>query len=200
MSAGDELARLVMIRPLAPGRCRCRRRWPWPAVRRADVDLCRHQRRVLPLRGQPDKNTCSNRVSVREDVARRCVLRAIQDDMSSPEGIAHYRKRVAEELRNYSRNLEARRKKRTERLVRTEDKIRGLIEFIATGDRSEYVVATLRDLEAFARAEKAALAGLAEQASRPLRLPSNDEVMALAIDLEGCLTDDPEVGRATLRR
>jgi hypothetical protein len=74
------------------------------------------------------------------------------------------------------------------------------IEFIATGDRSEYVVATLRDLEAFARAEKAALAELAEQASRPLRLPSNDEVMALATDLEGCLTDDPEVGRATLRR
>jgi hypothetical protein len=51
-----------------------------------------------------------------------------------------------------------------------------------------------------ARAEKAALAEIAEEASRPLRLPSNDEVMALATDLEGCLTDDPEVGRATLRR
>jgi hypothetical protein len=62
------------------------------------------------------------------------------------------------------------------------------------------VIAILRDLEAFARAEKAALAEIAEQASRPLRLPSNDEVMALATDLEGCLTDDPEVGRATLRR
>src|SRR6185436_10646082 len=61
-------------------------------------------------------------------------------------------------------------------------------------------VATLHDLETFARAEKAALAELAEQASRPLRLPSNDEVMALATDLEGSLTDDPEVGRATLRR
>jgi hypothetical protein len=47
---------------------------------------------------------------------------------------------------------------------------------------------------------KAALAELAEQASRPFRLPSNDEVMALATHLEGRLTDDPEVGRATLRR
>jgi hypothetical protein len=150
--------------------------------------------------GNRTKNTCPNRVSVREDVARRCVLRAIQDDMSSPEGIAHYRKRVAEELRDYSRNLEARRKERTERLTRTEEKIRGLIEYIATGDRSEYVISTLHDLEAFARAEKAALAELAEQASRPLRLPSNDEVMALATDLEGRLTEDPEVGRATLRR
>ncbi|HEU4727308.1 MAG TPA: hypothetical protein VFT22_05455 [Kofleriaceae bacterium] len=43
---------------------------------------------------------------------------------------------VAEELRGYSRNLEARRKERVEHLARTEDKIRGLIEFIATGDRS----------------------------------------------------------------
>jgi hypothetical protein len=35
-------------------------------------------------------------------------------------------------LRDYSRNLEARRKERVERLARTEEKIRGLIEFIAT--------------------------------------------------------------------
>jgi hypothetical protein len=44
---------------------------------------------------------------------------AVQQEMSSPEGITHYRKRVAEELRDYSRNLEARRKERTERLART---------------------------------------------------------------------------------
>jgi len=62
------------------------------------------------------------------------------------------------------------------------------------------VVATLRDLEAFARAEKAALAELAQEANRPLRLPSIDEVTALAIDLEARLTDDPELGRAALRR
>jgi hypothetical protein len=71
---------------------------------------------------------------------------------------------------------------------------------VATGDRSEYVVATLRDLEAFARAEKAALAELAQEANRPLRLPSIEEVTALATDLEARLTDDPELGRAALRR
>jgi uncharacterized protein YbjQ (UPF0145 family) len=120
--------------------------------------------------------------------------------MLSPDGIAQFRKRIAEELRDYARNLEARRKERVERLARTEDKIRGLIEFIATGDRSEYVVSTLRDLEAFARSEKAALADLVQEAQRPLRLPSIDEVTALATDLEARLTDDPEVGRAALRR
>jgi DNA invertase Pin-like site-specific DNA recombinase len=150
--------------------------------------------------GNRTKGTCPNRVSVREDVARRCVLRAIQEHMLSPDGVAQFRKRVAEELRDYARNLEARRKERVERLERTEEKIRGLIEFIATGDRSEYVVATLRDLEAFARAEKATLAELAQEANRPLRLPSIDEVTVLATDLEARLTDDAELGRAALRR
>lgn len=39
-----------------------------------------------------------------------------------------------------------------------------------------------------------------QEAQRPLRLPSIDEVTALATDLEARLTDDPEVGRAALRR
>jgi hypothetical protein len=97
-------------------------------------------------------------------------------------------------------NLEARRKERVDRLARMEEKIRGLIEFIATGDRSEYVVATLRDLETFARSEKAALAEIAQEASRPLRLPSIEEVTALATDLEARLTEDPELKREALRR
>jgi hypothetical protein len=85
-------------------------------------------------------------------------------------------------------------------VARTEEKIRGLIEFITSGDRSEYVVATLRDLEAFARSEKAELADLAAQANRPLRLPSIEEVTALATDLGARLGDDVEIGREMLRR
>ena len=150
--------------------------------------------------GNRTKGTCPNRVSVREDIVRRKVIQGIQDYMLSDEGVAQFRKRVAEELRDYSRNLEARRKERVERLARTEEKIRGLIEFIAVGDRSEYVVATLRDLEAFARSEKVALAELAQEANRPLRLPSIEEVTALATDLEARLTEDAELGREALRR
>lgn len=150
--------------------------------------------------GNRKKNTCPNRVSFREDVARKCVLRAIQQEMLNPDEIAQFRKRIAEEVGDRSRNLEARRKERIERLARTEEKIRGLIEFIATGDRSEYVVATLRDLEAFARAEKAALAEIAEQANHPLHLPSIDEIRAVGLSVEEHLAADPEVGRATLRR
>jgi DNA-binding FrmR family transcriptional regulator len=47
---------------------------------------------------------------------------------------------VAEYLRDYSKNLEADIKERQERIQRTEGQIRGLIDFIAQGDRSQYVL------------------------------------------------------------
>jgi site-specific DNA recombinase len=146
------------------------------------------------------KGTCSFDMNVREDNARTKILAAVRDHLLSPEGVAHTRKRIAEELRDYSNKIAAELRDRRERLVRTEDKMRGLVDFIATGDRSEYVVSTLRDLEAFARQERAALAEL-EQASRePLRLPSIDEVCAQVADLDARLAQDPEAGREQLRR
>lgn len=150
--------------------------------------------------GNRTKGTCPNRVSVREDVVRRKVIRGIQEYMLSADGVPVFRRRIAEELRDFGRKLEAHRKERAERLERTEEKIRGLIEFIAMGDRSDYVTSTLRDLEAFARSEKAALAELAQEADRPIRLPSLEEVAALASDLEPRLMEDPELGREALRR
>ena len=98
--------------------------------------------------------------------------------MLSPEGIAQTRKRVAEELRDFSKKLDAELRDRRERLVRTEDKMRGLVDLIATGDRSEYVVSTLRDLETFTRQEREALADLERTSHEPLRLPSIEEVCA----------------------
>lgn len=65
---------------------------------------------------------------------------------------------MAEELRDHSKRLDAEVKDRRDRLKRTEGKIRGLIGFIATGDRSDYIASTLRDLEAFARTQKAEIA------------------------------------------
>jgi hypothetical protein len=78
--------------------------------------------------------------------------------------------------------------------------MRGLVDFIATGDRSEYVVSTLRDLEAFTRQERAALAELERASHEPLRLPSIEEVCAPVADLDARLAQDPEAGREQLRR
>lgn len=113
-------------------------------------------------------------------------------------------RRSQEYLRDYSRNLEADIKERRERIKRTEDKIRGLVDFIAqgdrSGDRSEYVVSTLRDLETYARAEKAMGDQLLSQAQEPLKLPSVDGVAALAFQLDARLNQDPQAGRSQLIR
>ena len=146
------------------------------------------------------KRLCSNDRSVREDVTRTKILTAIRDQLLSPDGIAHTRKRVAEELRDYSNKLAAELRDRRERLERTEVKMRGLVDFIATGDRSDYVVSTLHDLEAFTRQEREALAELQRASHEPLRLPSIDEVCAQVADLDARLAQDPEAGREQLRR
>jgi hypothetical protein len=54
--------------------------------------------------------------------------------------------------------MNAELEERRARLQRIEGKIAGLIEFIATGERSEYIT-TLRDYEAQAKQENAAIKG-----------------------------------------
>ncbi|MEO7735057.1 MAG: recombinase family protein, partial [Kofleriaceae bacterium] len=130
------------------------------------------------------KGTCTNRRAIKEPVARTRILDAIRERLTSKDGIAHVRKAVAEYLGDYSRNLEADIKDRRDRIKRTEDKIHGLVEFIARGDRSEYVVSTLKDLETYARAEKATVEQLVSQAQAPLKLPSVDEIASLALQLD----------------
>lgn len=145
------------------------------------------------------KGTCRNRVSVREDVARTCILGGIKEHMLSAEGTAYLRRKVVEELADYGRRREAEHEERKKRLERTQQKLRGLVEFIANGDRSETVVSTLHDLEAFAHGEKAALAQLEKELEKPIRLPTPNEVMELAIDLEARLSSNVDEGRAVLR-
>ncbi|MDB4957054.1 MAG: hypothetical protein JWO36_4623 [Myxococcales bacterium] len=89
---------------------------------------------------------------------------------------------------------------RRERLQRTELKIKGLIDFIATGDKSEYVVSTMRDLEAYARTEKAEIAELIEESRVPIALPSIDDLSALSQDARQLMNTDHERGRDMLRQ
>jgi site-specific DNA recombinase len=146
------------------------------------------------------KGTCSNRRAIKEPIARTRILDAIRERLTSPDGIAHVRQGVAEYLRDYSKNLEADIKERRERIQRTEGQIRGLIDFIAQGDRSHYVVKTLGDLEKYVLAEKATVSKLLDEAREPLRLPSVDEVASRAYELDARLSQDPQGGRARLIR
>jgi len=98
------------------------------------------------------------------------------------------------------RKSDAEINERAERLKRTELKIRQLIEFIANGNRSDYVISTMRDLEAYARTEKAELDALVERSRQPISLPSLVELEAMATNLKACVMCDVDGGREMLRR
>ncbi len=146
------------------------------------------------------KGTCPNDMTIREDIARKKILAMIRDALMTPEGIAHVRRKIAEHLRDYSKNLEQEIKDHRDRLARTEQRIKGLVGFIADGDRSESVVSGLRDLEAGAKAERAGIDRLVQDSREPLRLPSIDEVTRMVFDLEARAATDPLKTRAQLQR
>jgi hypothetical protein len=128
------------------------------------------------------------------------VLESIRKEIQTPQRIAEVRKILAERLRDYSKALDAELKDRTERLKRTEERVKGLVGFIADGDRSEYVVSTLRDLEVQAKAEQAAIERLHREAQQPLRLPSLDEISGAVFQLDKLMAGDPAQANARLRR
>jgi DNA invertase Pin-like site-specific DNA recombinase len=146
------------------------------------------------------KGTCQSDLRVREEVIRAQCLDAIRAEIETPAAIDYMRKQIAELLRTYSRDLEKERTERRERLQRTEERIQGLVNFIADGDRSEYIVKTLRDLEAQAKTERAAIERLEQAAKQPLRLPSPDEIALGAFRLEQLIAGDQHRARLQLQR
>lgn len=146
------------------------------------------------------KGTCPNDMTVREDIARTKILAMIRDALMSPEGIAHVRRKIAEHLRDYAKNLDQEIGARRERLARTEQRIKGLVGFIADGDRTDAVVSGLRDLEAGAKTERAEIERLVADSHQPLRLPSIEEITRMVFDLEARATLDPVKTRAQLQR
>ena len=146
------------------------------------------------------KGTCTNALHIREAVLRTGCLNVIRNTLQNKEGIEYVRSQVAGKLRDWSRAMEAELTERRERLKRTEDRIKGLVQFIADGDRSEYVVSSLRDLEAQAKGDRAAIEGLQREGREPLRLPSIRELMRGVFDLDRLLAGDVQQARLRLRR
>jgi hypothetical protein len=110
------------------------------------------------------------------------------------------RKRIAERLGELSQRATAERNEKHAILARTEARIRGLVQFIAEDDHSDYVRSALRDLETQARAEKDAIAALERAVSTPVRLPRPEDVLQRAMDLEAMIARDATQGRERLHQ
>ncbi len=150
------------------------------------------------------RGTCSNRLTVKEHIARECILQAIGDALWNPAALVHIRERVADKLGELSRALDAELAERRERLARHEQRIRNVAMMQIDGDRSPYLADMRRDFEAQAVTERAAIAELEARAVMPLRLPSPQElaedrilVLDALRDAEG---DDVPAAREQLRR
>lgn len=105
---------------------------------------------------------------------RAVVLDAIREQVRSPKRIAVVRKTIAERLRDHSKGIDAEPKHHRDRLERTAERIKGLVSFIADGDR---LVSTLRDREVQAKASPPRPRPPAERRLRAARWyrPSRDD-------------------------
>ena len=157
---------------------------------------------LLPLHDEPE------RLEVQERAAHQGGPGAHEDPRSdspapraSPEGKAHVRERIAGFLANQSNSeLGARIAESRERIAKTSAQVKEMVDFVKRGERSETVGAQLRELESYLRAEKATLSKLLDDAEKPARLPSVEDVAGLAYDLDKRLAQDIATGRAQLVR
>lgn len=92
------------------------------------------------------RGTCDNALSVREDVARRCILDAIADALWTPGALEHIRHQVAERLGELTRGLGAELASARARLAEHETRIGRLVTALADGLDSPTVRETLTDL------------------------------------------------------
>jgi hypothetical protein len=80
------------------------------------------------------------------------------------------------------------------RIDRTRQRLDRLVDFIADGNASESVAATIRDLETHLKTDRRQLADLEAAAQEPVKLPSLNEVLARCLELEARIKDDPVAG------
>lgn len=145
------------------------------------------------------RGTCPVSAMLREEAVRAAVFGALRQALFTPDAIAHLRKRIAERLRAAAQTGASEVDERVGRLRRTEERIQGLVRFISEGDDSPYVRSTLKDLEAQARADGAAIDELKRSLRAPVPLPSPDELLDRARDLEAAFATDPTRAREALR-
>jgi site-specific DNA recombinase len=145
------------------------------------------------------RGTCSNRSRVREDAVRMAVLAALHAALFTAEAVAFLRRRIVERLRAATATNTNEISILSSRLQRTRERIRGLVTFIADGDESASVREALRDLEAQARIDGDSIEALRVAKRSPVRLPSPEDLLIRARDLERVIAAEPMRGREALR-
>jgi site-specific DNA recombinase len=160
------------------------------------MSICGASRRYYTCYSRKVKGTCGNRLHIREETLRARCLEAMKRTLQAPEVIREVTAQLSTDNQTSAAELETVR----ERLGKTEEKIRSLVGFLSEGDRSEYVVAGLRDLEAQARGDRAAIERLTREAKTPRRQFTPDDITTAVQQIDHQLRDNSDEARAALQR
>ena len=159
-----------------------------------------HDARYYRCSTAHSKGTCKNLLRPREDLIQRVLFDAIREQIRTPAQVERVQKEMAERIRDQKKNAGNEVKERRERLARTEERLGQLVNYIADGDRSELVVTKLRELEAEAKQDRAALEELTRVGREPLRLPSVEEISERVFNLERRLKGNVKIVKPCLQR
>jgi site-specific DNA recombinase len=129
------------------------------------------------------RGTCSSRRCAREEDVRTTFLETLRAHLTSPELLADVRAAIVEVLAEESQGASAQRGDRLARIARAEVRVRRLVDAVADG-ASPAIAAKLRELEAEIRDQRSALAELDSLERATETLPSVDEMLAGALDLD----------------
>jgi hypothetical protein len=137
------------------------------------------------------KGACSNDLRVREDVLRRECIEAIRDQVQKPANIAYVREKVAELIESHAGKIKNELAMRRDRLKRGEARAQELHELLRRGPEAASGFAEeLREIEARAEADRAAIARLKLEAIDGTGLPDPDEITAQAFRVQEVLAGD----------
>lgn len=146
------------------------------------------------------RKTCSNTLSVKEPVVRESILEELRHRLASDEGIAYARKRIVQRLAEMDHQRAAKIREQQKKLATLESEVNRLADAVVSGVRSPTILARLADAERALESAKHDLHQLEAYRATPIRLPSPDEILDLAFQLDDRLTADVTRGRELLRR
>jgi hypothetical protein len=149
--------------------------------------------------GHTKRGICANAVSVREDVTRTSLLDELRHRLTTSDGIARARKRIATALGEITRGTDDEIRTHQGRLDSLLRQIHKYIDFIGEGQGTRELGERLRQAEAEADTERKAIADLRARVAQPVHLPSPEDMLRTVFDLEGRLLADPAKGREQLR-
>lgn len=150
------------------------------------------------------RGTCRNRLGVREDVVVEAAVGELKRVLLQPDLLEYLRARVEEKLRGLKANAKSEESKVEQQLKRVTLEIERQIEFIKNTDpvAEAGVVQAIRASLTKASAEQANLRRqleAARAADHPVRLPTPEQIVAGALDIEARLRSDPLTAREALR-